>query len=310
MIDAWRRWAFDPVDTAPMAVLRMACGLLVLGWTISFLPDAQTFLAGDGTTPDPVDGTSGWWTVPLVAPYAVLAVLAAASVALLVGWHTRLAAVVVALLLIALQRRNVFVLNSGDLLLRELAILVALMPAGERWSLDARGRTPQPRAPWALRLLQLQVSAVYAFSVVGKLGGTTWPDGTAVGMTLQIEDMQRIAVPEALATSVLVSSAMTYGTLVVEAFLIYALWLPRTRWIAIAAGVGLHLGIEATMLIGWFSFTIIACYVAFVPAPVLERAHERIRRRWAARRASGGSSRRATSRGSRSRAPTSSASGS
>lgn len=312
MIESWRRWAFEPVDTAPMAALRIACALLVLGWTVSLLPDAQVLLGDDGPVPDPADGTNGWWTVRLGSPYLALGVLAAAALALLAGWHTRLAAVVVALLLIAIQRRDIYVLNSGDLLLREMAIFVALMPAGERWSLDARGRDPEPRAPWALRLLQLQVSAVYAFAMVGKLQGVMWPDGSAVGVAMQLEDMQRFPLPDAITTSVLVSSTMTYGTLVIETFLIFALWLPRARWVAIPAGIALHLGIDATMLVGWFSFTIIACYLAFVPAGDIVRAVERVRgkmpERWA--RASGAGSPRAISAGSRSRARRSGVAGS
>ena len=306
MIAAFRRWAFAPVDTAPMAALRIACGLLVLGWTLAYLPDAQTFLADDGTQPAHERGTDGWWVVDLVSPYATLALLALAAIALTVGWHTRLASVMVAVVLVAVQRRNPFVLNSGDLLLREMAILIALMPAGERWSLDARGKTPEPRAPWALRLLQLQVSAVYLFSVVAKLHGDSWPNGSAVGMSLQLEDMQRIALPEAFATSVTVSALMTYGTLVLEGLLIFALWLPRARWVAIPSGIALHLGIDATMLIGWFSFTIIACYLAFVPAPQLERAAKL----WPWTRGSGAGSRRRTPGACPSPAPASGAPGS
>ena len=49
-MNAFRRWAFEPVDTAPMAALRIACGLLVIGWTLSLLPDTQAFLADDGLT--------------------------------------------------------------------------------------------------------------------------------------------------------------------------------------------------------------------------------------------------------------------
>jgi hypothetical protein len=284
-----------------MAALRIACGLLVLGWTLSLLPDAGGFLADDGTVPEHEGGTAGWWTLGLVSPHAALLLLAAAAIALAAGRHTRVAAVVVAFLLIAVQRRNPYVLNSGDLLLREMAIFVALMPAGERWSLDARRRErpPEPRAPWALRLLQLQVSAVYAFSMVAKLHGESWPAGTAVGKALQLGDMQRIPVPEVLATSVTVSSVMTYGTLVVETFLIFALWLPRARWVAIAAGAGLHLGIDATMLIGWFSLTIIACYLAFVPPAQIEWLSGKLSLLWA--RASGAGSRRRTSAASRSR---------
>ncbi|MFN2537860.1 MAG: HTTM domain-containing protein [Mycobacteriales bacterium] len=273
-----RLWLFDPVDTAPMAALRIACALLTLGWTLSLLPDAQAFLSSDGLTAGPVAGTAGWWTVDIASPYAACGILACAAAALLVGWHTRLAAWGVFLGLLILQRRDVYVLNSGDLLLRELAFYVALMPSGTIWSLDARRHDPQPRAPWGLRLLQLQISAVYLFSVVAKLHGTSWQNGTAVGKAVQLEDLQRLVVPQWAATSVTVSALLTYGTLVAEGFLVFGMWFPRTRWKAMAAGVAIHLGIEATLLIGWFSLTIISCYLAFVPAETLHRVRTAVHR--------------------------------
>ena len=272
-----RRWLFDPVDTSPMAALRIACGLLVLGWTLSLLPDVGTFLSSDGLTLGPVGGTRGWWAPDLGHPWVQVSVLLLAALSLTVGWHTRVCAWVVVVLLVVIQRRDVYVLNSGDLLLRELAFFVALMPAGETWSLDRRRRgTEAPRAPWGLRLLQLQVSCLYLFSVVAKLHGDSWQNGTAVGKALQLEDLQRLVLPESVATSVTVSALLTYGTLVVEAFLVVGLWLPRTRWWAMAAGVAIHLGIEATLLIGWFSLTVITCYLAFVPAAALRRATMRL----------------------------------
>jgi hypothetical protein len=278
VIAGWKRWAFDPIDTAPMAALRIACGLLTFGWTLSLLPDAQTFLAADGLTAQASPGSTGWWTLPLGSVYGALALLLAASVALVLGWCTRLASVVVAVLLILVQRRDVYVLNSGDLLLRELALYLILMPAGEVWSLDARRRGRSSlRAPWGLRLLQLQISALYLFSVTAKLHGTSWQNGTAVGKALQLDDLQRLVVPQSLAASVTVSAVLTYGTLVAEAFLILGLWFPRTRWYAIAGGIAIHLGIEATLLIGWFSLTIISCYLAFVPGPVLRAVVARVR---------------------------------
>lgn len=277
---AVRRWLFGPLDTAPIAALRIACGLLVIGWTVSLLPDVHAFLSDDGLTRSAVNGTRGWWTVDLVSPWAAVALLLVAAVALLVGWHTRVASVLVWLLLIAVQRRDVYVLNSGDLLLRELAFYLALMPAGEVWSLDARRRgSSSPRAPWGLRLLQVQVSLLYFFSVVAKLHGDTWQDGTAVGRAVQLADLQRFVVPQSLATSVTVSALLTYGTLVIEGSLVFGLWLPRFRWYAMAAGVSIHLGIEATLLIGWFSLTVISCYLAFVPPETLRAAVDAVRAR-------------------------------
>ncbi len=273
-----RSWLFDPVDTAPMAALRIACGLLVLGWTVSLLPDLHTFLDDGGVTVGHTAWGRGYWTLETPHPWLWAIGLIVSAVALVVGWHTRPAAWLVVFLLIVLQRRDVYVLNSGDLLLRELAFYVALMPAGELWSLDARRRgTSAPRAPWGLRLMQLQLSAVYFFSVVAKLHGSSWQDGTAVGKAVQLEDLQRFVIPQWAATSVTVSSALTYGTLLAEGFLVFGLWLPKTRWYAMAVGVAIHLGIEATLLIGWFSLTIISCYLAFVPAATLHRWHDRLR---------------------------------
>jgi hypothetical protein len=284
---AVRRWLFSPLDTAPIAALRIACGLLVIGWTLSLLPDVNAFLSDDGLTRSAVHGTRGWWTVDLVWPWAAVGLLFVAAVALLVGWHTRVAAVLVWLLLIAVQRRDVYMLNSGDLLLRELAFYLSLMPAGEVWSLDARRRgSSSPRAPWGLRLLQVQVSLLYLFSVVAKLHGDTWQDGSAVGRAVQLADLQRFLVPQSIATSVTASALLTYGTLVVEGALVFGLWLPRFRWVVMAAGLSIHLGIEATLLIGWFSLTVISCYLAFVPPETLRAAvaavHARVRREPAA----------------------------
>jgi hypothetical protein len=270
-----RRWLFAPVDTAPMAALRIACGVLSLGWALSLLPDIGTFLSDDGLTSGPIEGTRGFWTLPLGNPYAAVGLLVVASIALTVGLFTKAANVVVALLLIVLQRRDVYVLNSGDLLLRELALYLCLMPSGEVWSLDARRRgSSELRAPWGLRMLQMQVSMLYAFSVIAKLHGTSWQDGSAVGKALQLGDLQRFVVPEGMATSITISALMTYGTIVVETALAICLWLPRAKYVAMALGASIHLGIEATLLIGWFSLTVISTYLAFVPGDVLRRGVE------------------------------------
>jgi hypothetical protein len=250
-----------------MAALRIAVGLLTIGWTLSLLPDARTFLGDQGVQRGLPQVSGGAWVVPLGPPYLPLGLLLAAAVALVLGWRTRIASLVVAVLLLVVQRRDPWILNSGDLLLRELAFFVMLMPAGETWSLDARRRGMERlRAPWALRLAQLQISALYLFSVWAKVRGHAWNDGTAVGIALQLDDLQRFAVPEAVATSLAVSAVLTYASLAVEAALAVGLWLPRLRYPVMLAGIGLHLGIEATLLIGWFSLAVVSSYLAFVPA--------------------------------------------
>lgn len=285
MIGAWRswaRWAFDAVDPAPMAALRIAVGLLTLGWTIAFLPDVDAFLSDDGLTPTAQSYADTIpHTFPLHHPYVVLFALIVASVLVTVGAFTRVSIIVMLALLIWVQRRAPLTLNSGDVLLRNLAFYVALMPAGEIWSVDAwrRRRPPSFRAPWGLRMLQVQISILYAAAVMAKLRGDAWNNGTAVGISLQLGDLQRFVVPDAITHSLLLSSLMTYGTLVAEVFLVFGLWFPRTRWAAVVAGLAIHLGIDATLAVGWFSYALLACYLAFAPPQRVRSVWARLDRR-------------------------------
>src|SRR3546814_15144133 len=87
--------------------------------------------------------------------------------------------------------------------MRQIGIAVALVPCGLLLSVDAvrarrRGfRGPAPwRAPWAMRLLQLELAIGYALSAWAKSRGETWHDGTAPGMALRIEDLQRFVPTE------------------------------------------------------------------------------------------------------------------
>src|SRR4051812_4824072 len=89
----WSTWAFAPMDTAPMAALRIAVGVLTIGWTLSLLPDARAFLDPAGLTHALPHYDSGAGAVQLGPPYLVLAVLLAAAVALALGWRTRVASV-------------------------------------------------------------------------------------------------------------------------------------------------------------------------------------------------------------------------
>lgn len=274
----WQRWAFDPVDTASMAALRIAIGLVTLGWALSYLPSAEAFLSDDGLVPVRPDLGTWAWNVDIGLPRLALGLLCAFALMLTLGWHTRVAAVAVVILLIAIQRRDLYTLNSGDVLVRNVALFVALMPSGETWSLDARrrNRPAVPRAPWALRMLQVQVSILYAAAVMAKLRGDAWNEGTAVGIALQLGDLQRFVVPEALSQSLLFSAALTYGTLVMETVLVFALWVPRWRLPAAIAGIMMHLGIDATLAVGWFSYALIAAYLAFAPPAATRRVVGRV----------------------------------
>jgi hypothetical protein len=287
---SWERFWFEPESTAPLVLVRVAFGILVLAWALTLAPDLLTFVGPHGMVPDaPHLGSPGLWTLlgPLdsnAAAIALYSALVAAAVALVVGFQTRLAALIAFVVLTSFERRNVYVTNSGDELVRIIALILFLAPAGAAVSID-RWRRRQPlstfptRSPWALRLLQVQVSVLYLAAVWDKVRGVTWNDGTATSYALRLDDIARFQLPHAITQSELVSNFMTYGTLGVEFAIGTLVWNRRLRPYVLLAGVGLHLSIDLTMRIGFFSGAVLVAYLAFVPSERAERVIHGVRTR-------------------------------
>jgi len=282
LADAWQQFWFEPEQTSTLALVRIAFGIVVLGWTLTLTHDAYGFFSGSGILPSPdYDGKGGgsWGLLDLVegrvAVAVLLSVLALACLCLVVGQFTRLAAVIVFVGLVSLERRNPFVFNSGDGLLRVIAFYLMLAPSGTSLSLDRWRRARKAfwefprRAPWALRLMQLQLSILYLAGLWAKLAGPTWNDGTAVSYAVRLEDLARFDLPQALATSELAVNLLTYGTLAVEAALGILVWNRRLRPWVLGLGIALHLGIDLTVRVGFFSYAVFVLYLAFLPPDVV-----------------------------------------
>jgi hypothetical protein len=277
---SWQRFWFEPESTAPLVLVRVAFGVLVLAWAAAYGPDLITFLGPHGLVPKtPHTDAPALWT--LLRPFnsngaaiACYVALLAAAVALIAGFRTRIAALVIFVVLTSFERRNVYVTNSGDELIRIIALILVLAPAGAGRGVLGWAR----RSPWALRLLQVQVSVIYLSAVWDKVRGVTWNDGTATSYALRLHDMARFQLPHALTQSELIANLMTYGTLAVELSIGVLVWNRRLRPYVLLAGVGLHLSIELTMRIGFFSWAVLVAYLAFVPPEqaelVIQRARE------------------------------------
>src|SRR4051794_32397402 len=281
LLEDWNRFWFAPTSTATLALLRVAIGILSLAWGLSLTRDVLTFLASDGIQPrqppfrDVVGPWHTWGLLEFIGGKAViillLVILIVASISLTIGFLTRVAAILVVVGLVSLQRRNPFVFNSGDALLRDLAFYLALAPSGAAYSVDRWLRARESfwkapaRAAWPLRLFQIQFTIVYLAAVWGKVRGTTWNDGTAVSYALRIADYVRLPVPSFITTNLLISNVLTTGTVAIELALAILVWNRKLRPWVLLLGVTLHLGIEYSMRVGFYSLAILAAYLAFVP---------------------------------------------
>lgn len=297
---AWDRFWFAPRSTAPLLFVRVVLGLVTAVWGATFLPDAWAFLGPGGVLPDVPDLNGRIGLLHLVrgdlAATVVVAALVPAGLAVAVGWRTRGSTIVAYLCLLSISRRDPWMLNSGDALLRHAMLFLTMTPAGQVVSVDRWHRhrdrfweVPHA-APWGLRLLQIQLSFVYLFSSYEKLTGAPWLEGTALADAWRLADLARFPVPLFLHDSLLVTGVLTYTTLVIEVALAVALWNRRLfPWVA-GAGVALHIGIEYTMAVGFFSTVAVSLYLAFVPPDTAERWIGRLRGRFAPSSTSAGTS--------------------
>jgi putative effector of murein hydrolase LrgA (UPF0299 family) len=275
--DAWNRFWFQPVESSTFVLFRLAFGLLAVGYTISLAPALFAFYSDDGILPAQPNysGTLAWgllgWFPSDAAVLLFYFLLLIGAIALLVGLQTRIAALVFFVCLISFGRRNPWVLNSGDLLVQVLAFYMLFMPAGlavsvDRWLKDQRGLWDFPARPiWPLRLVQVQVSILYVAAVWAKVRGVTWNDGTAVSYAFRIEDIARFPVPGFVTDSLVLVNLLTFGTLAVELSIGILVWNRVLRPWVLLLGVGLHLGIDYAVRVGFFSYAVLVAYVAFVP---------------------------------------------
>jgi hypothetical protein len=279
--DAWNAFWFTPSDPLPLAVVRLATGLLLAWSNAVWLMDADAFFGGGGwQVPENVwrsnDQPWQWsWYFAAGSPSAVRVlggIALAAAILLALGLFTPLAAVVSLAGLVSAANRaplNVFGLDD---MLGLLLVPLVIGPAGATLSIDrwlmprSTASAPSVRATIALRLLQVQLCVVYFFSGCGKLLGASWWEGTALwGAAANVQ--YRTLDLTWLARHPLLVNALTLATLFWEVAYPALVWPRLTRPLVLAMAVLVHLGIGLAMGMMEFGLAMIVANLAFVPAP-------------------------------------------
>jgi hypothetical protein len=278
----WQRFWFEPQQTSSLALFRIAFGLLATGWTVSLIPYLFDFYGPAGILPRwPSDGQGNWSLLGIsnssVLLVTVFAATLAAAVATTLGFCTRIATVFLWVGIVSFTHRDVFATNSGDGVVRALALFLMLAPAGAALSIDRFREAPGNfwrfplRAPWALRLVQIQISVGYLSAVWHKSHNALWSNGTAVSYALRMQDIHRLATPAFVTHSAVLINLMTFGTMAVEFSLGVLVWNRAARPYVLVLGVLLHLSIDSSILVGFFSYAMLASYLCFVPSETAAR---------------------------------------
>lgn len=284
---AWSRFWFSAASASTLTAMRVALGVASLGWAVSIAPDLRTFYFDDGLIPPPnyADYRLGLfqWLTSDAAVVAIWATMVVAAISLIVGKGVRLGAPLLWITTLTLQQGAVTALNAGDLLLRiwtaYFALFAILTPSrfldvallGRPGNGATAGRV-WPTAPvWLIRLAQIQLTAIYPATVIAKLDGDTWREGTAALYALGLQDFERFWLPAFMRENLVVGNLMTWFTLAAEISLPFLLWTRRTRWMGIVVGFLLHGGFDYTMRLGFFFPAMVIGYLAFVRANEMDR---------------------------------------
>lgn len=261
----------DAAAYEPLALLRIGTALIVLAQAAVLWRYRDLLLGEHGPVPWAVGRlyVDPWLpTLADLAPWAaaagigsdglvlsVLAVHAAGAVLLLVGLHTRAAAVATWLTYVPLKLTGFLVTYGiGDMVLMALFYCL-FMPVGHAWSLDRRrGRgvpAPGEDARFSVLVLRVHLSIVYLGAGVSKLVGVHWWSGEAIWRALSLPQFQQFDMSWVAAYPALLQAAALGAT--VSQLLYPVLVWTRARVAIVVLTELLHLGIAIFLGLWLFS---------------------------------------------------------
>lgn len=278
------------IDPRSLAALRIGFGAILVVDLVFRAGELRAAYTDAGAVPrallDP-------WLTETIAPLHMLsgsfaweatlfAIAGIAALCLLVGFQTRIAAVVSWLLLLSVQARNPLLLNFGDQILRVCMLWALFLPLGRHWSVDAArsGRPPstEPVCSMASAAFLLQIFLIYLFTAILKTGADWHEDGTALYYAMQLDWLvQPLGIW--LRDHVELTKLLTWSTLLLEAigpFLLLSPFWPL-RLLAALAFAALHIGISMTLRLGVFPWIDVTILMAFVPREAWDAIERRLR---------------------------------
>ncbi|MGC2398915.1 MAG: HTTM domain-containing protein [Acidobacteriaceae bacterium] len=294
-VKAWNRFFFTPQSPVPLALFRIVYGICVSitllllhadwldwygvrGWAaLSSIRQIEPGMRLNLFTVMPRDDR---W----IAAFFWVALLCA--VFLTLGVFTRVSSVALFLCLTSMDQRNLLMLHGGDTFLRVAGFFLMFAPAGAALSIDRLVRTHRgmespvirPRAPWAQRMIQIEMAFMYFTSFWWKMKGHAWLNGTALYYVIHLHSITRFPVPQWIQSAALLRLGAWF-TLVLEFSLGVLIWFRPFRYPLLLLGILFHLGIDYALNLPMFSWDVLTAYILFVDPADLDRCWLAIRRR-------------------------------
>ncbi|MGW6274115.1 HTTM domain-containing protein [Streptomyces sp. NPDC055060] len=234
------------------------------------------------------DGALSWWYTWLGTQspdlfWAAYGLAVVVSALYLVGWHTRLMAVLFAFVVAGFYMRSSVAGSGFELLSLLFANYLVLCASGRRWSWDARRaarKRPGPVSPYeelrrrvvtavhnaGMALIAFQVMVVYGTAALYKIRGSTWRDGSALHYALRLDDFATFPeLSDWLAGQGSWLALLAYVTVGSQLLFPVLVFMPRLKYAVLVVMVGTHLGIGLLMALPLFSAITVVGDLVFLP---------------------------------------------
>jgi hypothetical protein len=282
----WKNWQpffFSRLDARPLALFRILSGVLCVAMFLAIPPNWARFYDADGIISLHSPGLNNtrvnsvwglfYWTDGIlpIETYWVLALVC--SAAYLVGFQTRIATAGLWLIIMSMARRNPYIVNGEEMVLKMCLLYFVFIDLGAAYSVDAwlARRRGQPRRTdvlaWPVRMMQINIALIYLISLPYKFAQDPgWITGDALHWTVASNTWGPHWWPWlTLSYGGFFRKAITFGTVVVEAFFPLAVWFQITRRPALVVIAGLHLGIAALIPnVTYFTLSMVCSFAAFL----------------------------------------------
>jgi hypothetical protein len=291
---AWNRFFFAKESPLPIALFRIAYGLLIIATLVLLRPD---WLAWYGPhswvslqtmqSVEPGTRINLFTIIPQTDAWidAFFWVFLSSAILLTVGLLTRINGVIVFLCLTSIHQRNLFINHGGDTFLRLAGFFLMFAPAGAALSLDrllriryrrkksgAEQHAPiEPQRPWAQRMIQIQLSLLYFAAFCHKVKSPAWLNGTALYYVYHLDSLRRFPVPAWLLGAATLKWA-GWSAIALEFSLGVLIWVKDLRYYLLALGLLFHLSLEYSLNISLFQWDVLSAYILFIDPADIARA--------------------------------------
>ncbi len=269
------------MSPATIRLFQRAVHLWLLGYMLSCLPMGEWLWDLPVSPPLPVPGFMGslmnafgtWLPDGFAMPAVALLVLFAAFGVF--REQPRWMAFLTWMLFSSLVQRAWLASCGGLLLMNNVLLWMVLLR--QHTSMRKTGFLSQ-LAFWMIRA---QLLFTYLATGLHKLTGTSWLDGTAVGIVSSDPQFG----PHWLASWPALSALVTWGLLAFQFGFPLAVWWRRSRYWAMAFGIAFPVGTAVFISIPQMGLAFIACYTVWLDEDGAERVWSRVQNFTAPRRA-------------------------